>query len=93
MDRQELFLERILINNTHPDPDRKIQACSRMHRYEFKGENLTSVFREADAEMHLGDFFLEEILLIEEQDNGGGCKIFMVTDAVEEMEALVHSVL
>lgn len=52
----------------------------------------TIVIREADAEVHLLDLFLKEILLVEEEHDGRGSKKPVVADAVEEMEALVHAV-
>lgn len=43
--------------------------------------------------MHFGDFFLKEIFFIEKQDNGGGGKVLVITDAVEQVKAFMHSVL
>lgn len=43
--------------------------------------------------MHLGHFLLEEIFLVKKQNNGGGCKILVITDAVEEVKTFMHSVL
>lgn len=43
--------------------------------------------------MYFGDFFLKEIFFIEKQDNGGGGKVLVITDAVEQVKAFVHSVL
>lgn len=44
---------------------------------------LTVVVREADAEVHLLDLLLEEILLVEEEHDGGQRKESVVADAVE----------
>jgi hypothetical protein len=60
---------------------------------ELKDENLTSIFWKADAEMHLGNFFLKEIFFIKKQDNGRGCKILVITYAIEQVETFMHSVL
>ena len=43
--------------------------------------------------MHFGNFFLKEIFFIEKQDNGGGCKVLVITDTVEQVKAFMHSVL
>lgn len=43
--------------------------------------------------MHFGYFFLKEIFFIEKQHNGGGCKVLVIADTVEQVQALVHSVL
>lgn len=44
---------------------------------------LTIVVREADAQVHLLDLLLEEILLVEEEHDGGQRKESVVADAVE----------
>lgn len=54
---------------------------------------LTSVFWKADTKMHFGYFFLKEIFFIEKQDNGGGRKVLVITDTVEQVKAFMHSVL
>lgn len=54
---------------------------------------LTSVLWKADTKMYFGDFFLKEIFFIEKQDNGGGGKVLVITDTVEQMKAFMHSVL
>ena len=43
--------------------------------------------------MHFGNFFLKEVLFIEKQDNGGGCKVLVIADTVEQVKAFMHSVL
>jgi len=60
---------------------------------ELKEKNLTSIFWKADTKMHLGYFFLKEIFFIEKQDNGGGCKVLVIADTVEQVKAFMHSVL
>ena len=60
---------------------------------ELKGKNLTSILWKADTKMHFGNFFLKEIFFIEKQDNGGGSKVLVITDTVEQVKALMHSVL
>lgn len=60
---------------------------------ELKEKNLTSILWKADTKMHFGNFFLKEIFFIEKQDNGGGGKILVITDTVEQVKAFMHSVL
>lgn len=43
--------------------------------------------------MSLLDFFLENIFLIEEKNNGSGSEVSMVTDVVEQVQTLVHAIL
>lgn len=43
--------------------------------------------------MSLLDLSLKNIFLVEEKNNGGGCKVPVVADAVEEVQALMHAVL
>ena len=43
--------------------------------------------------MHLSHFLLEEIFLVKKQNNGGGCEILVITDAVEQVKTFMHSVL
>lgn len=54
---------------------------------------LTCVFGEADAEWRLLDLLCEQILLVEEEDNGGVDEELVVTDGVKEHERLMHAVL
>ena len=49
----------------------------------MEGSNITSVLWEADAEVNLGHFFLEEIFLVEKENNGSGREILVIADAVE----------
>lgn len=58
-----------------------------------KAPTLTIILWEANAEMHLLDFFLKEVLLVEKEDNGRGCEELVVADAVEQVQGLVHAVL
>lgn len=60
---------------------------------ELKGKYLISVLWKADTKMPFGYFFLKEIFFIEKQDNGGGCKVLVITDTVEQVKAFMHSVL
>ena len=39
------------------------------------------------------NFLLEEVLLVEEEDDGGGCKELVGTDAVEQVQRLMHAIL
>lgn len=56
-------------------------------------ENLTVIFWEAHVEMSFLDLLNEHIFLVEEEYNGGGCKVAVVADTVEQVQTLVHSVL
>lgn len=55
--------------------------------------DLTVVFGEAHAEVGFLDFLHEHVLLVEEEYNGGGGKVAVVADAVEQVQAFVHPVL
>ena len=54
---------------------------------------LTLVLWEADGEGGFPYFFLEEILLVEEEDDGCVCEPLVVADGVEQLHALHHTVL
>lgn len=54
---------------------------------------LTCVFREADAEWRLLDLLSEQILFVEEEDDGGVNKELVVADGVEQHQRLVHAIL
>lgn len=53
----------------------------------------TCVFREADAEWRLFDLLCKQILLIEEEDNGGVDEELVVANGVEQHQRLVHAIL
>lgn len=53
----------------------------------------TCVFGEADGEGATSDLFLEEILLVEEENDGGLGEPLVVADGVKQLHALVHPVL
>lgn len=55
--------------------------------------SLTVIVREAHAQMSFLDLLHENILLVEEQYDGRGGEVAMVTDAVEQVQTLMHSVL
>ena len=39
------------------------------------------------------DLVLKQVLLVEEEDDGGVCKPLVVADGVKQLHALVHTVL
>jgi len=53
----------------------------------------TCVFREADAERRLLDLICKQILLVEEEDDGGVDEELVVADRVEQHQRLVHAIL
>lgn len=53
----------------------------------------TFILWEANAEMHLLDFLLKEVLLVEKEDNGRGREELVVADAVEQVQGLMHAIL
>ncbi len=55
--------------------------------------DCTSVLREADGQRAVGDLLLEQVLLVEEQDDGRLCEPLVVADGVKQLHALVHPVL
>lgn len=54
---------------------------------------LTIIIREAHAQMSFLDLLQEDVLLVEEEYNGCGSEVTVVTDTVEQVETLMHSVL
>ena len=54
---------------------------------------LTAVFWVADGEWAPPDLLLKQVLLVEEQDDGGVREPLVVADGVEQLHALVHPVL
>lgn len=53
----------------------------------------TAVLREADGQRALIDLLLEQVLLVEEQDDGRFCEPLVVADWIKQLHALVHPVL
>ena len=53
----------------------------------------TCVFGEADAECRLLDLLCEQILLVEEEDDGSVDEELVVADRVEQHQRLVHAIL
>ena len=41
----------------------------------------------------MGDLLLKQVLLVEEEDDGGLCEPLVVADGVKQLHALVHAVL
>lgn len=56
-------------------------------------DELTIVLGEAHAQMSFLDLLGEHIFLVEEEYNGGGGKVAVVADTVEQVQTLMHSVL
>ena len=54
---------------------------------------LTWILREADGERRLFDLLLEQILLVEEQNDGGVGEPLVVADRVKQLQTLLHSIL
>lgn len=59
----------------------------------MKCECLTIILWEAHAEMGFLDLLNEHIFLVEEKYDGGGGKVAVIADTVEQVQTLVHSVL
>lgn len=53
----------------------------------------TIILWKTNTEVDFLNFLLEEVLLVEEEDDGGGCKELVVTDAVEQVQRLMHAIL
>ena len=57
------------------------------------GNMATCIFCEANGEGGSENFLLKEILLVEEEDDGGIAKPLVVADWVEQFQTFLHSVL
>jgi len=55
--------------------------------------SLTSVLWEAECEGRLDDLLGKEVLLVEEEDDGGILKPPIVADGVKQPHTLIHAVL
>ena len=53
----------------------------------------TGVLREANGQRRFFDFLLEEILLVEEEDDGRVREPFVVANRVEQLQTFLHSIL
>lgn len=53
---------------------------------------FTLVLWETDGQGRLCDFLLKQVLLVQEEDDGGLNEPFVVTDGVKEFHAFDHSV-
>lgn len=56
-------------------------------------DKITVVLWEAHAQVSLLDLLHEHVLLVEEEYDGGGCEVAVVADAVEQVQAFVHTIL
>ena len=61
-----------------------------MPRFKYEIQTLTWVLWEANSEGGVVDLVLEQVLLVQEKDDGGVDKPLIVADWVEEFHALHH---
>lgn len=54
---------------------------------------LTGVFWEGNSQRGFLYLYLKQVLLVEEEDDGGIAKPFVVTYRVKQLKTLLHSVL
>lgn len=59
----------------------------------FSMPPLTRVFRVTDGERTPLDLLFKQVLLIEEEDDGGVGEPLIVADAVKQLHAFMHAVL
>ena len=62
-------------------------------RGEHGTASLTRVIGKADAERRLDDLLGKQVLLVEEEDDGGVLEPPVVADGVKQLHALRHAVL
>lgn len=75
-------------------------VSSQVKLQELQLDVITSIFigvwaiiiREAHAEVSLLDLLCEDIFLVEEEYDGGGCEVTVVANTVEQVKTLVHAV-
>lgn len=58
-----------------------------------KEQHVTCVLWEADGQGAVDDLLLKEVLLVQEENDGCVCEPLVVTDAVEQLHALMHTIL
>ena len=57
------------------------------------GNIVTCIFRETNCKWRLLDLLLKQVLLVEEEDDGGVSEPLVVADGIEQLETLLHAVL
>lgn len=64
-----------------------------LFQFKRKEKSKTWVLRKADGERTARDLLLKQILLVEEEDDGGLGEPLVVADGVEQFHAFMHAVL
>lgn len=54
---------------------------------------VTSILRKANGQRPLIDFFLKQVLLVKEEDDGSISEPLVVANRIKEIEAFLHAVL
>lgn len=63
------------------------------HEMEESSVQLTIILWETNVEVYFLDLYFKEVLLVQEENNGGGSKEFVITYTVEQMQRFMHAVL
>lgn len=56
-------------------------------------QSPTCVLGETDGQRALCDLLFKQVLLVEEEDDGGVCEPLVVADAVKQLHTLMHAIL